>query len=84
MDLTFDEIANKGIFNNISYEIAVAKSIKEVLVDNQHPAARILYEREIKILERYRDKICEWDFAKAKIATELLNEEIKQLIYERG
>lgn len=81
----FDEIANKGIFNKISYELAIAREMKSIVdPESSNPVAKILWDREIKLLERYRDHIAEWSFTRAITAREQLNDQIKIMIYERG
>lgn len=80
----YEEIANEGIFTKISNELAIAKSLKEVIQNPEHPVAKIIYEREIQQLERYYEKIANWDFARAAIARDLICKQKIELIYEKG
>lgn len=80
----FEQISNTGIFSKIAHELAVAQSLKEVISDQNHPVARIIYDREIEILEKYYEKIANWDFARAAQARDMIQKQKIELIYEKG
>lgn len=77
----FDDIASKGIFETISNELLIARSLKEL--NSNHPVMQLLYDREINLLERYRDKICEWDFTRANHMVKVINVQMNELREEK-